>query len=241
MFSFYSKDGRILTPPKELSPLLSGAYPAFFKLLGHIRFFYMVDEIWDGKSTLVFSATDEKLAVIMLYDSYFTVSVVDIELKIVDETLLPDVFKALDKTTIGRRPPEQLTANLDKYPNGIRCDLCQNNTDNNKDDFSGKRKFHVMDRNCYFGVNEGWGEAAEFSPITCDGKGHCYTNTLPCLLKNGFQNCLQCGKYHICGNCGCGHDPGECNLGITADEVTNLIIPYCEIERLDYMAQLNRT
>ncbi len=40
MYHFYADDGRILTPPKELEPQLKGAFPAFTKLLGHIRFFY---------------------------------------------------------------------------------------------------------------------------------------------------------------------------------------------------------
>ena len=52
-------DGRILTPPKELKPLLKDAFSAFHKLLGHIRFFYIADEIWDGKTSLVFKTGGE--------------------------------------------------------------------------------------------------------------------------------------------------------------------------------------
>ena len=58
MLHHYADDGRILTPPKELEPMLKDSFPAFSKLLGHIRFFYMADEIWDGKSSLIFDATD---------------------------------------------------------------------------------------------------------------------------------------------------------------------------------------
>jgi len=50
MFSFTANDGRILTPPKELKPILKEAYSAFYKLLGHIRFFYVVDEIGSGRA-----------------------------------------------------------------------------------------------------------------------------------------------------------------------------------------------
>ena len=46
---------------------------------------------------------------------------------------------------------------------------------------------------------------------------------------------MECGEYRTCGDCGVGHNPGECNLGITAEEITNLIIPYCEVERLDLL------
>jgi len=56
-----------------------------------------------------------------------------------------------------------------------------------------------------------------------------------CLEQNGLSNCLECGAYRDCEDCGVGHNPGECNLGITAEEVTCLIIPYCDVERLDYL------
>ena len=64
MLNMTADDGRILTPPKELEPLLKGAFPAFYKLLGHMCWFYMADEIWDGNSSLVFNADGEKLSAI---------------------------------------------------------------------------------------------------------------------------------------------------------------------------------
>jgi hypothetical protein len=75
MFHFFADDGRILTPPQELKPQLNGAFPAFSKLVGHIRFFYMADEIWDGKSSLVFNAEDELLTTITLNDDVFYVQI----------------------------------------------------------------------------------------------------------------------------------------------------------------------
>jgi len=66
MFSFHADDGRILTPPKELKPLLKDTFPAFFKTLGHIRFFYVADEIWDGKSSLIFDTRGVQLAAVTL-------------------------------------------------------------------------------------------------------------------------------------------------------------------------------
>jgi hypothetical protein len=238
----YSQDGRFLTPPKELKPIIKDAFPAFYKLLGHIRFFYMVDEIWDGKSILRFTANDKQLAEVVFEDGVFSMNIANNTYQVIDETLLPKIFNALNKNaaTNQMRPAEQLTANLDEYPNAIRCDLCQCNIINNTDDFSGKKKFRTMDRHCYYGVQEGWGESGvDYCPITCEGKQHCHASTYSCLEKKGFKNCLECGEYHTCGNCGVGHNPGECNLGITAEEVTNLIIPYCEHERLDYMALQN--
>jgi len=241
MKSFHASDGRILTPPKELKPLLKGAYPAFYKLLGHVRFFYVADEIWDGKASLAF----RRLAAITLEDGAFTIGIAGEIFRVTDETQLEAVYNALKKVSAPgqRRPEEQLAVDLGEYPNGIRCDLCLIFKGQNEDnDFAGNRKFPVMDRNCYYGVQEGWGEhdlnLTEVSTWTCEGMEGCYTKTLDCLKKKkkkGISNCLECGKYRTCEKCGVGHNPGECNLGITAEEVTCLIIPYCEVERLDLM------
>jgi hypothetical protein len=237
MFHFYADDGRILTPPKELKPLLKDSFAAFFKLIGHIRFFYVADEIWDGKRSIVFNAGDEQLAAITLGDGGFSIRITGDDFPIRDESALDVVFNVLNQTATvrQRRPIEQLNVNLDEYPSGIRCDMCLLHMSHNENDFEGCRKFPIMDRNCYYGVQEGWGETV-FSPFKCDGK-QCYTKTYICLDKKGYKNCLECGEYHICGDCGVGHDPGECNLGITAEEVTSLILPYCEIERLDFMTE----
>jgi len=239
MFHFYADDGRILTPPKELKPLLKNSFTAFFKLIGHIRFFYVTDEIWDGKVSIVFNTNGEQLAAITLDDGRFHIGIANDDFHIVDESPLDAVFETLNKTaTVNqRRPPEQINVNLDEYPSGIRCDMCLLHISYNENDFEGCRKFPVMDRNCYYGVEEGWGETV-FSPVKCDGK-QCYAKTYKCLEKKGFKNCLECGEYRTCGDCGVGHNPGECNLGITAEEVTSLILPYCEIERLDFIVSKN--
>ena len=242
--SHMADDGRILTPPKEMKPLLKDTYPAFYKLLGHIRFFYVVDEIWDGKNSLVFTSSDGELAAINLSDGAFNATVgensFDFDSQTASESILENVFMTLRQTATAnqRRPQDQLDVDLDEYPNGIRCDLClvyKGNNENN--DFAGNRKFHVMDRNCYYGVEEGWGET-EFSTHTCEGKKYCYEKTIACLAEKGFENCFECGAFRTCDYCGVGHNPGECNLGITAEEVTCLIIPYCEVERLELMAVL---
>jgi len=239
MKGFTTPDGRILTPPKELKPLLKGAYPAFFKLLGHIRFCYVADELWDAKASLVFISVGEQLAAVTLDDGVFHAHIGDESFHVVDETQMEATYVALQKAAAPaqRRPEDQLAVDLNEYPSGVRCDLCLVHKSNNENAFEGQRKFHVMDRHCYYGVQEGWGET-EFSTYTCAGKKGCYDKTLACLAKKkkkGITNCLKCGKYRTCSKCGVGHNPGECNLGITAEEVTSLIIPYCEVERLDLL------
>ena len=126
-------DGRILTPPKELKLLLKGAFPAFFSLLGHIRFFYVADEIWDGNNTLIFKKDNEQLVKIVIGDNVIHAFIDDMTFRIVDESTLNDIYMTLKgiSTVNQRRPIEQLTADLCKYPSGIRCDLCLCHTTNN--------------------------------------------------------------------------------------------------------------
>ena len=236
MFSFHADDGRILTPPKELKPLLKDAYSVFYILLGHIRFFYVVDEIWNGKDFVVFKTAEDVLASIKLHEASFCITIATETFNVMDESLFNIICVTLTKTASAnlRRPLEQLSVDLDEYPSGVRCDMCLCSKAHNENDLSGKEKFAIMDHNCYFGVSEGWG-AGEFSPVICQNKEWCYPSTYACLEKKGHKNCLECGEYHTCNSCGVGHEPGQCNLGITADEITSLILPYCEMERLELL------
>jgi hypothetical protein len=247
MFHFYADDGRILTPPKELEPQLKGAFPAFSKLVGHIRFFYVADEIWDGKSSLVFNADGEQLTAITLDDDVFYVHIADEGFRIVDETLLDTVFEALKKTVpSGRcRPFEQLTVNLNdpnEFPCGYRCDMCLGNKKHNENDFSGSEKFDYMNWLCYHNCVPNVSiERNVHKKSVCPGceskKKDC--RFFICPTEKGYANCVECGDYHSCDVYRDCHYPGQCNLGITAEEVTNLVIPYCMKERLDLL--LNST
>ncbi len=243
MYHFHADDGRILTPPKELEPQLKGAFPAFSTLLGHIRFFYMADEIWDGKSSLVFIADDERLAAVTLDDGFFHMQIAHDGFLITDETPLENVFEALRETASSarRRPFEQLTVNRndpDEYPCGYRCDMCLVNKKYNQNDLSGSEKFGVLNWVCYHecvpNVNV---ERSDHNTFVCPGceasreKRNC--RYYYCPTEKGYANCVECGEYHTCDVHRNSHYPGQCNLGITAREVTELVIPYCVKERLD--------
>jgi len=234
MYHFHADDGRILTPPIKLEPKLKGAFPAFSKLLGHVRFNYVADEIWDGKSSLVFSAGSEQMASITLEKKAFCVHIADEHFRLVDETLLETVFEALKKAPPGcHRPFEQRT--IDGCPCGRRCDLC----------LGGKKEnFCYMDWICYNKVlrNTKRGDG-EFDCPGCEAirttKG-CYGDEnwngckyYICLTEKGYANCVECGEYHACDAFRDDIYAGLCNIGVTAEEVTKLVIPYCMIERLD--------
>ncbi len=246
MLHHFADDGRIMTPPKELEPLLKGSFTAFSKLIGHIRFHYITDEIWDGKSSLVFIADKESLAAFTLSDGVFNVHIVDKDFRIADETLLDTVFEKLEKTVPSEhhRPFEQLTMNFDdptKFPCGYRCDMCLLNKKQNETDFSASRKFGYLNwlcyRDCVPGIDIKRPDPNSQKDWCCPGcisspwKKECkYYN---CPTKKGKSGCLECGEFHSCDVQSDGHYSGQCSLGMTAEEVTKLVIPYCMKERFD--------
>ena len=239
-------DGRILTPPKALEPLLKGAYPAFYKLLGHIRWFYLADEIWDGKSSLVFNAVDEQLAAIMLGDGSFNIKIADESLRVEDEAALDDIYRALDQYAAvkQRRPHKQLMIDPGGCPCGWRCDMCLGSKECDEKNFTASENFGYMNWICYHdcidvkverfdGVFKcpGCQAIRATHDVWKDWKG---CKAFACLSAKGYANCAACGEYHSCDvfhNC---HHPAQCNLGITAEEITKLVIPYATKQRLDY-------
>jgi len=52
-----------------------------------------------------------------------------------------------------------------------------------------------------------------------------YFKFVNCATEKGHQNCVECGSHHTCNDLKDSH-PGECNLGLTANEVTKMIVPY---------------
>ena len=246
MKHFTADDGRILTPPKELAPLLKSAFPTFYKFLGHMRFFYMADEIWDGKSVLVFNASGKQLTVITLGDGFFDIQIADESFQIDTKAILHDVFEALKRHSTANqlRPHEQLTIDPGGCPCGWRCDLCLGSKKCDPKNFTADENFGYINWVCYHDcidveVNRFDGvfrcpgcHALRTREVVLDDKNGC--KAFDCLSAKGYANCAECGGYHTCDVfIGC-HHPAQCNLGINADEVTKLVIPYATKERLDY-------
>ena len=242
MKSVTADDGRILTPPTELKPLLKESFPAFSKLLGHVRFFYIANEIWDGHSSLIFNFNGEPLITIYLSDGCFQVCITDDNLFITQNTSLDRIYKKLKQVVPVRyhRPPEQLTINPDPdiFPCGYRCDLCLGSEDYK---LSHNDNFAYMNWVCYHGCVTGVDierpsadEAGIFRCSGCTQKNNKFCQCITCSKEKGYVNCVECGEYHSCDVYFGSHYTAQCNLGITAEEVTKLIIPYCMKERLDY-------
>jgi hypothetical protein len=250
MLHHYADDGRILTPPQELKPLLKNAFPAFSELLGHIRFFYIADEIWDGKSSLVFTAAGEQLAAVTLKDGAFAVHIADNDFNIVDDILLVNIYELLKKApSYLRRPFEQLTVhpNPNVYPCGYRCDLCIGSKSCDESDDSKCDNFAYMNWVCYHNCVPGIeierppsSDKGIFRCSGCNMDRNKFCRSAACSKEKGFANCADCGDYHSCDIYRGSHYAGQCNLGISAKEVTALVIPYCMKERLDFFRKHGR-
>ena len=244
MYHFYADDGRILTPPQELEPQLKGSFPAFSKLIGHIRFFYIADEIWDGKSSLEFNARGEELAAITLADGAFSIHIGKQNFIVINETSLNSVFERLKETasTDWFRPTEQLMIPLNdpnQFPCGRRCDLCLGSSKSDKSNFSQSENFGYMNWVCYHGALtnidiERW-DGVFNCPGCVETRKTKDCKYFPCPTKKGYANCVECGEYHSCEVYSDCHYPGQCNIGMTAEEVTSLVIPYASKERLDML------
>ena len=235
MYCFQADDGRILTPPNELKLLLKSAFPAFCKLLGHIRWFYMADEIWDGKSSLAFNADGEQLAALTLDDCAFHVHIVGEDFQIIEESALDAVFEALKKTASSNhcRPFEQRT--VSECPCGRRCDLCLGSKEYREDGFSPAENFGYMNWVCYHGCIDVAVERFDgvFKCPGCESRRDSDCACFICLAGKGFANCAECGEYRTCDAIRDCHHPAQCNIGMTVEEVTKLVIPYAQKERLD--------
>ncbi len=245
MKHFTADDGRNLTPPTELEPLLKDAYTAFIKLLGHIRFFYMADEIWDGKSSLVFNNGNQRLLSIALDDGFSHIHIADKVFEVFGESMLDNVFEVLNKNSPDdcHRPSEQLSVNPDPavFPCGYRCDLCLGSKKYDDNNLSQSDNFAYMNWVCYHGCVPGIDierppadEIGVFRCSGCNQSNNKFCRCIACSKEKGYANCAECGNYHSCGVYRDSHYAGQCNLGITAEEVTALVIPYCMKERLDY-------
>jgi len=246
MYHIYSDDGRILTSPKELEPLLKSSFSAFSKLIGHIRFFYMADEIWDGECSLIFSAGGKQLTAIALDDGVFDVHIAYKDFRVADETLLDAIFKTLKEIVPveQHRPFEQITMNMDdptKFPCGYRCDMCLGSKKSNENAFPESENFGYLNwlcfHNCVPNVETDKKIERWDCVFNCPGcasvlwKKEC--RYYICPTEKGYASCIECGEYHVCDVQRDSHYPGQANLGMTAEEVTNLVIPYCIKERFD--------
>lgn len=255
----------------KISQNLGKSKEAWERLIGYIRFHYVMDEFWDsGKpesayhNELKFKRGGKTLVTLYVRDGYFKVNLVFgkaerikfeeqkadfsdtickiyndtnslhdgkwLWIDIYDTTLIDDIIKMLPI----KRKPNRKEAIIGDSPLmgrcGNRCDLCLLNSKNNET-AKGSAIFSEGDWKVYHNDDE---ERVDYSKHICSGC-HDDCNIVKCVIEKGIDSCIQC-DYHNCK-----YDennftnPGKCNLGLSADDVTNVVIPYCGRERFDWL------
>ncbi len=239
----------------RLDTLLGETAPVLAELTGRIRLAYAVDEVYDGKDEVKFRRGGKTLATLYLHEGYFTLLVIygktererfealrgefpaefcafydtartyhDGKWLFYDVHQDEDVGMLMRLLHIKKRPnrkPEKLDGAIVSLC-GNRCDLCTLHQDHFEPE-----AFSVGEKHCYFTAEE---------PMV-DHSGHA---CLGCLAEKacGYWKCAASKGLASCGDCDFEHctsehftEPGRCNLGITAEEVTRFILPYCGKER----------
>jgi hypothetical protein len=150
-----------------------------------------------------------------------------------DSLLIDDIINLLHIKRKPNRKEKELS--LDGCGRcGNCCGACLLYVKNNENGKQGNLLFQEMDWRCYHSEGE---EQADYSGVICPGcASMCGNKTVDCLKKKGFATCGECDYRH----CNCpddvhiaDFDPGKCNLGLTAEEITRCVIPYCGKERFD--------
>lgn len=247
----------------ETESLLLKSADAFIKIVGFIRSYYVMDEFWDGKDELKFRRSGKTLVTIYIKDGFFTILLIfgkqeremfeqtcsnysDVVksyynnsktyhdgkwmfIDMHDSSFVEDIIRMIKIKKNPNRKEDFSKAVMGKC--GYRCDLCLLYIKNNETT-KGNSLFHEGDWKCYH--NHKTEERANFTNHICNGcRENC--SACQCVAEKGLSNCGECDYKH----CPTGKDahtnPGRCNLGLSADDVTQFIIPYSNWERFDKM------
>lgn len=243
----------------KLDELLMDTASVLSDLVGRIRMEYAMDEIYDGKDEVKFRRGGKTLVTLYLHAGYFTVLIIfgkaereDFEAQregfpadfcarydeartyhdgkwlFYDVHADGDVDMLMRLLHIKKRPnrkPEKLEDAVISLC-GNRCDQCTLHRDHFEPE-----AFTVGEKHCYFTADE--------PPV--DHSGHVCPGCVPekqcgyrkCATEKGLASCGECDFEH----CATEHftEPGRCNLGITAEEISRFILPYCGKERFRAM------
>lgn len=235
--------------------VLGDAAPVLAELVGRIRTEYAVDEVYDGKDEVRFRRGGKTLLTLYLHQGYFTLLIIfgKAEREAFDRLrpefpedfcafydaartchdgkwLFHDVKAGADVEMLMRlvhikkkpnRKPEKL-ADAVIGVCGNRCDQCTLH----RDHFD-PAAFTEGEKHCYFTAEEPPVDHSGHACPGCTAEKQCAYRR--CAAEKGLGSCGECDFEH----CTTEHftEPGRCNLGITADEVSCFILPYCGKER----------
>lgn len=140
-----------------------------------------------------------------------------------DSTYLHEIIELLK---IKKKPNRKINISKVEFGKcGQRCDQCLLYAKNNETE-RGNIEFHERDWKCYHSEEE---TRVDFTNNICPGCCHNGPDSCPekiCLREKGYNNCVQCDEYATCRKNSHEFDPAACNLGISADDITRIVLPY---------------
>lgn len=246
---------------KEVEGILGQSASAWIKIIGYIRTNYIMDEFWDAKNCLKFQRSKKTLVTFYIKDKKFSALIIfgknereKFELTTSDfsdyinniydssKTYHDGKWMFIDTNDISQADDIIKLVKIKKKPNrkeindnifmgkcGNRCDQCLLYVKNNEIE-GGRFEFQKGDWKCYHSGDPS--QSYDYSNHICNGC-HNDCKVVKCTLEKGFENCGQC-DYHNCkiddNNF---TNPGRCNLGLSADDITRFVMPYCGRERFD--------
>lgn len=144
---------------------------------------------------------------------------IDIE----DGTYLNDIIEMIK---IKKKPNRKINIAKAEFGQcGQRCDQCLLYVKNNES-ARGNVDFHEKDWICYHSEDE---VRVDYTNMICAGcykKGKDECPEKVCLQEKDIQSCSQCSEHCACKKNSHDFDPARCNLGLSADDITQAVMPY---------------
>lgn len=233
---------------------------AWVKLVGHIRVYYKMDELWDGKDELKFRCAGKTFVTLYLRKGYFTVLLIygkaEREVFEAEANTYPTVLRNLFETSHTYHDGKWMS--LDVQDSSVIPDLIRMLTIKKKPN----RKMENL-KNAFVGccgnrcdqcllyVENG---GIESRKLFAEGDHKCYwhedepmndyTNMIcpgchddcsvrQCAKDKGYALCIECAEYPCSVVTNAFTSPGRCNMGLTAEDVTLFVLPYSGRERFE--------
>ena len=234
------------------------AASAWTDLLGRIRVSYKTDELWDGNDELKFRCSGRTLITLYVREGYFTVLLIYgkaeretfeavisdfsqvlqdlyrnshtyhdgkwMSLDVRDSSVVPDLIRMLAIKKKPNRKKEDLTDAVVGCC-GNRCDQCLLYVKNGG--IESRNLFAEGDHKCYCREDE---PMHDYTGINCQGC-HVGCAVVQCAKSRGYVTCADCNAVPCAVDSNNFTIPGRCNVGLTAEDVTRFVLPYCGRER----------
>ncbi|MBQ4574628.1 MAG: DUF3788 family protein [Clostridia bacterium] len=246
---------------EEISAMLTPeSTDAWVKLVGHIRVYYKMDELWDGKDELKFRWAGKTFVTLYLREGYFTVLLIYGKTERAsfeaEADTYPTILQELYENSHTYHDGKWMSLDVrdsSVVPDLIRMLTIKKKPNRKKEDL--KNAFvgccgNRCDR-CLLYVGNGgienrklfaegdhkcyWREDEpmnDYSNMICPGC-HDDCSVRQCAKGKGYALCTECADYPCPVVANAFTSPGRCNIGLTAEDVTLFVLPYSGRERLE--------